>query len=83
MKTYTLPYSQPYPDVTLTHEQIAIIRAALSQSGCTHRLLVVEAIGKGQEAIAGFYASLIAKNERAAHIAWSLPFPCDDESEAR
>jgi hypothetical protein len=66
---------------TYTQAQNCILRDALVQASITHRFLMVQAIADGHAAVAGFYATLIIRAERAEHIVWGLShhFPADSE----
>lgn len=66
--------------INLTTAQSDIIRDALVSAGISHRAAMRESIELGHVAMAGFYATLVARNERAEHIAWGMDdyFPADD-----
>jgi hypothetical protein len=55
-----------------TLNEILILRDALSEAGVHMRSSIRESIAAGNEVMAGFYAARLVRNERAAHVAWSL-----------
>ena len=64
---------------TYTSDENFVLRDALKQASISNRLMMVEAMADGNPAVAGFYAALLVRSERAEHIVWGLlhHFPAD------